>query len=132
MKNKTVIAALIALIVLIFVALFCVWVGKNIYEGVRPADEQPALAEQTLPARVSNVADAERIYLAFGNPSNATGDISNRENYLIVKNAYALSYNNSRGTPNWVAWRVTEADLGDVERSNDFRPDPDLPNDFKH
>src|SRR5437773_599789 len=132
MKNKTVIGALIALIALVFVALFCVWVGKNIYEGVRPAaNEQPALAEQTLPARVSSVADAERVYLAFGNPSSATADISNYDNYLIVKNAYALSYNNSRGTPNWVAWRVTQADLGDVERQNDFRPDPDLPIGFR-
>lgn len=79
------------------------------------------------PPKPSNAKEAETIYLAFGNPSNATANVSNRDNYLVVNTAYALSYNNSKGTPNWVAWRVTEGDLGDVDRQNDFRPDETLP-----
>ncbi len=48
----------------------------------------------------------------------------------MVNNAYALSYNNSRGAANWVAWRISQADFGGAERQNDFRPDPNLPKTF--
>ena len=30
----------------------------------------------------------------------------------MVKPYFAMSYNDSTGTPNWVSWRVTAADLG--------------------
>ena len=80
-----------------------------------------------LPARVANINDAQRVYLAFGDPSGATTRGADPNNYLMVNTAYALSYNNSRGTPNWVAWRLTESDLGDVGRSGDFQPNEELP-----
>ena len=41
--------------------------------------------------------------LLFGNPSGATADIANENNYLMVKPQYSLSYNRSKATPNWVA-----------------------------
>jgi endonuclease G len=65
--------------------------------------------------------------MLLGNPSNATPDPFNRDNYLMLKPNYALSYNDSRGTPNWVSWRVTEADLGDAPRKPEFDPDDTLP-----
>jgi endonuclease G, mitochondrial len=65
--------------------------------------------------------------LLLGNPSNATADVANENNYLMVKPQYSLSYNRSRATANWVAWRLDSSWIGQTERQDDFRPDPDLP-----
>jgi endonuclease G len=67
--------------------------------------------------------------LVMGNPSNATSDVSNRNNYLIIRKQYDLSYNNTEGRPNWVSWRLTSDDIGVQERGN-FHADPDLPDGF--
>jgi DNA/RNA endonuclease G (NUC1) len=65
--------------------------------------------------------------LILGNPSGATGDIANENNYLMIKPQYSLSYNRSKATPNWVAWRLDSSWLGGAQRQDDYRPDPDLP-----
>lgn len=65
--------------------------------------------------------------LLLGNPSNATSDISNENNYLMIKPQYTLSYNRSKATPNWVAWKLDRSWLGNAPRQDDYRPDPDLP-----
>ncbi|MEP6901690.1 MAG: DNA/RNA non-specific endonuclease, partial [Actinomycetota bacterium] len=65
--------------------------------------------------------------LLLGNPSNATPDIANENNYLLVKPQYTLSHNRSKATPNWVAWRLDSNWLGSTPRQDDFRPDPSLP-----
>ncbi len=66
-------------------------------------------------------------HLLLGNPSQAKTDISQPDNYLIIKPQYVLSYNNTRHTPNWVSWQLNNSWLGNVPRSNDFRPDDSLP-----
>ncbi len=63
----------------------------------------------------------------FGNPSNATDNPTNTDNFLIVGEGSVVSYNNSRGTPNWVSWRTTKADLGEKLERPEFQPDPRLP-----
>ncbi|MEJ7849463.1 MAG: DNA/RNA non-specific endonuclease [Pyrinomonadaceae bacterium] len=65
--------------------------------------------------------------LLFGNPSNATPNIANENNYLMFKPQYTLSYNRSRATANWVAWRLDSTWIGGVQRQDDFRPDSALP-----
>lgn len=65
--------------------------------------------------------------LLLGNPSNATTDIANENNYLMNKAQYSLSYNRSKATANWVAWRLDSSWIGSAPRQNDFRPDPALP-----
>jgi DNA/RNA endonuclease G (NUC1) len=67
--------------------------------------------------------------LLLGNPSNATADIANENNYLMVKPQYSLSYNRSEATPNWAAWRLDSNWIGanPVQRQDDFRPDSTLP-----
>jgi endonuclease G len=65
--------------------------------------------------------------LALGNPSAATPSPSNYDNYLMVRPQYALAYNRSRGTANWVAWHLSPAWRGDAPRQNNFRADRDLP-----
>ncbi len=66
-------------------------------------------------------------HILFGNPSNATPDIANENNYLMFKPQYILSYNRSRATANWVAWRLDSTWIGSAPRQDDFRPDSDLP-----
>jgi endonuclease G len=65
--------------------------------------------------------------LVFGNPSNATADVANENNYLMAKPQYTLSYNRSKATANWVAWRLDSTWIGNSGRQDDFRPDTTLP-----
>ncbi|MGE3465629.1 MAG: DNA/RNA non-specific endonuclease [Pyrinomonadaceae bacterium] len=65
--------------------------------------------------------------LLLGNPSNATGEIANENNYLMQKPQYSLSYNRSKATPNWVAWRLDSTWIGTAPRQDDYRPDTTLP-----
>jgi endonuclease G, mitochondrial len=65
--------------------------------------------------------------LILGNPSKATADVANENNYLMAKPQYSLSYNRSKATPNWVAWRLDTSWLGSTQRQDDYRPDPALP-----
>lgn len=65
--------------------------------------------------------------LIFGNPSGATADIANENNYLMPKPQYTLSYNRAKGTANWVAWRLASNWIGSTPRQDNFRPDSSLP-----
>ena len=67
------------------------------------------------------------IHLALGNPSNAKSSTTNADNYLMLKPQYALSYNKSKGIPNWVSWQLNQSWLGNAPRQNNFRPDDSLP-----
>ncbi|NDK54776.1 DNA/RNA non-specific endonuclease [Pontibacter fetidus] len=73
----------------------------------------------------STVLDGE--HLLLGNPSSATSDEGNFNNYLIERPQYALSYSRDRGTPNWVSWYVSKDWLGTTDRQDDFRADQSLP-----
>lgn len=66
-------------------------------------------------------------HLLLGNPSGATTDIANENNYLMYKPQYVLSYNRSRATANWVSWRLDSSWIGSAPRQDDFRPDDSLP-----
>jgi endonuclease G len=70
------------------------------------------------------------VQLTLGNPSNATADVANENNYLMLKDQYALSYSRSRGIPNWVSWHVSNDWIGTVDRQDDFRADMSLPADW--
>ncbi|HMT06602.1 MAG TPA: DNA/RNA non-specific endonuclease [Pyrinomonadaceae bacterium] len=70
-------------------------------------------------------------FLPYGNPSGATFDIENRDNYLLVRETHISSYNNSRGTINWTAWFTTAKDLGDDRDRPRFEADRTLPNGFR-
>lgn len=69
-------------------------------------------------------------HLLLGNPSNATADPGNADNYLMEKPQYVLSYNRSLGTANWVSWQLNSSWLGSTDRQDDFRPDESLPEGF--
>lgn len=85
----------------------------------------------TVTPKVSTpVKPTTSVHLLLGNPSNATATVTTPDNYLLVKPQYALSYNNTKGTPNWVSWQLNQSWLGSVDRQNNFRPDDTLPNGF--
>ncbi|WP_324671093.1 DNA/RNA non-specific endonuclease [Hymenobacter sp. GOD-10R] len=66
--------------------------------------------------------------IALGNPSGAVTDVSQPNNYLLVKPQYVVGYNRDEGKPNWVSWHVDNSDRGGIDRQDDFRNDPSLPN----
>jgi endonuclease G, mitochondrial len=70
------------------------------------------------------------VHLTMGNPTNATADVTLPNNYLMEKPTYALSYNKSKGTPNWVSWHLEPAWFGSLARVDTFRPDPAIPPDW--
>ena len=81
--------------------------------------------EARRPAPVSNNPN-----LAMGNPSAATTDASNANNYLLVKDQYVMSYNRDFKTPNWVSWQLDTDWLGSSGRTGAFSPDESLPASF--
>ena len=66
-------------------------------------------------------------HIALGNPSNATSSILQNNNYLMEKDQYVLSYNDSKRTANWVSWHLSKSWVGSVSRQDDFRADVALP-----
>ena len=70
---------------------------------------------------------AESVHVSLGNPTSAEPDTTDADNYLILKKQYALSYNRSLGHANWVSWELSADWLGNADRQDNFRPDPDLP-----
>jgi endonuclease G, mitochondrial len=72
----------------------------------------------------------DSVHILLGNPSGATPDPGNADNFLMVKDQYCLSYNNTNAGPNWVSWHLAASDIGDEARG-DFHPDDSLPEDFK-
>lgn len=54
-------------------------------------------------------------HLQLGTPSNS--------NQIICREGYAIGYNFSRKTVDWIAYRLTPDDFGDVQRQDDFRED---------
>ena len=93
-----------------------------------PAMDRPSASSPTTDTPV--VGDNSNLLL--GNPSDAVTNIHTPDNYLITRPYYTLSYNRSRGGPNWVSWYVGEEWLGDIKRVNDFRADNTLPPNWYH
>lgn len=61
--------------------------------------------------------------LAFGRPTDA----DERDEVLLRRPEFVLSYSPQRGGPNWVAWHLRRADFGDAPRCNCFAADTALP-----
>jgi endonuclease G len=121
-RNRLIIAAVAFAVIAVFIIILGVVVLR--YVSRRATEGGPPGAGTKTPAAKLNAA--------LGDPSGATSDASNKDNYLLVKPQYVLSYNNDKGEPNWVSWHLQASDIGDVERQNNFHPDDALPASFKH
>lgn len=82
-----------------------------------------------LVACFATLPTTDSVHLLLGNPSGAIANLSSPNNYLIVRPQYALSYNRSHATANWVSWQLNRSWLGDLPRGQ-FEPDADLPTDW--
>ncbi|MCR4952581.1 MAG: DNA/RNA non-specific endonuclease [Treponema sp.] len=91
---------------------------------------KPDSSKKTSQPTEADFGYSENQPLFFGNPTDAIGENSSDENYLMVKPQYTLSYNTKTLCPNWVAWHLDSSDIGPSDRMNDFRPDPELPGDW--
>jgi endonuclease G len=68
------------------------------------------------------------VHTTMGNPSGANAVDEN--NYLMEKPEYTVSYNRSRGGPNWVSWHLSDDWIGTLARVDSFRADPAVPADW--
>jgi endonuclease G len=130
-SNGAGIASFFALFVVAFVGL---WLWRAATPTHEPKPEpQPTpilgIGQRTDRPLVGPPTETPEIHLALGNPSGATADATDRENYLLSKPYYALSYNEPKGIPNWVSWCLRWRDLGRAPRK-DFYPDKSLPRSF--
>ena len=95
------------------------------------SERLPEPVEGRINKNISNstadLGHAENTPLYFGNPTDAFADTSLDTNYLMTKPQYTLSYNTSTLCPNWVAWHLDSENMGEADRSDDFRPDTELP-----
>ncbi len=78
-----------------------------------------------------SIVHAQNPNLLMGNPSNASITAADADNYLKDYTNFVLSYNSTKGTPNWVSWRLVATDIGPTKRTNPFHPDTALPSGFK-
>ena len=76
---------------------------------------------------ITQAPPSQSVHLTMGNPSNATEDVSQPMNFLMLKQGYALAYHRDRGTPVWTSWHLDPSWLGSAPRQNDFRADTTLP-----
>lgn len=79
-----------------------------------------------LPVSALAIIDAA-LQMQLGNPSAATTNAANTNNYLMTRPVEALAYANPLGQPRWTSWDLTAADMGSVTRSTSFYVDTNLP-----
>ena len=82
---------------------------------------------------VTGECSSGNVNLTMGNPSGATTDQNNPNNYLLVKPQFCESYSRDKGSPNWVSWQLNSTWCnGTVTRSGSFHTDASLPASFYH
>lgn len=67
------------------------------------------------------------VHTTMGIPDNSTPTLQTPDKYLLVKPQYVASYNSTRRIPNWVSWELNLSELGNTNRDDSFRADPQVP-----
>ncbi|MGB6296541.1 MAG: DNA/RNA non-specific endonuclease, partial [Rivularia sp. (in: cyanobacteria)] len=106
---------------------FLTWCAALVFVALNTGCSTTTQQDTSLPTNRdrTNSPTPSSVHLSLGNPSGA--DANNPNNYLMIKPQYALSYNRDKGIPNWVSWQLNKSWIGNTDRSNDFRPDSELP-----
>lgn len=112
--------------------VFCLMIPQTTEYMPRKVEKTEIEISRQLQIGVSEIADKQvptvsTPHLKMGNPSRAD---TSSNNYLMEKRQYVLSYNQSKGTANWVSWQLNRNWQGQVDRQNDFKPDSELPSNF--
>jgi DNA/RNA endonuclease G (NUC1) len=91
--------------------------------SIRATSANGILGSTPLTVVTQSSSAVYRNHVEFGTPAdgNAGDDI------LLSKTTYALSYNSSRGGPNWVSWNLNASHFGGADRCDCFEADPTLP-----
>jgi endonuclease G len=116
------------LLAILFLLAGAVYLSRSFFD--QAGDQREAAKNTTNPAPTNSPA-SDSIHLLLGNPSGATADEANEDNFLMVNSEFALSYNRSRGTLNWSSWYLKAADVGNDFRKDFFEPDPRLPRNWR-
>lgn len=62
-----------------------------------------------------------------GNPNIALGTpVNNKSEIIISRDQYVISYNKEKRSPNWIAWKLENFQIGSSGRTNNFAQDADL------
>ncbi len=129
-----VISILLVCVALIVLGLWLSRPPDDLARGPNAPDGSPAT--QAFPSNAAlpppPPSGPSSVQMLLGNPSGATEDPVNRDNYLMVKPYFALAYDDSAGEPRWVSWRLCAADLGSAPRKRTFDSDDTLPASFDH
>jgi endonuclease G len=78
-------------------------------------------------ANTLDAPDKKGDNLLLGNPSNATTNVADFNNFLMIEEQFALSYSRDKAIPNWVSWHLSPVWRGSADRQDDFRANPKLP-----
>ncbi len=105
----------------------CLSLLTLLFAGCAPTAQQTSQPSDAQEAQ--EAVEGPRVNVRFGMPSNAKPDPASRDDYLIERPQYVLSYNAQKRTPNWVSWRLRKSDIGNAARAA-FEPDPLLPRGF--
>ncbi len=141
MRGKSKLIFLLILIILILAAGSWYLYGRNpaLEPEQEPAVSEAADSETSVAEEAAGTAGisgsnpeldqghAENNPLFWGNPSDSITDTSATQNYLMEKPQFTICYNSESLIPNWVAWHLDASDLGEADRADTFRPDPELP-----
>lgn len=79
-----------------------------------------------LSALAGRAAIGVDLQMPLGNPAGTAADPADPRRFLLRRAQYALEYNDTTRTANWVSWSLGLADLGASGRG-DFAADPGLP-----
>jgi endonuclease G len=91
---------------------------------------QPAPGQQTPSGDLAPYPGDTSINVLMGDPSRSfISEQKDANNYYLGKPYFSISYNNEKGTPNWVSWCLQKSDLGPGNRV-EFYPDTTLPKGF--
>lgn len=94
-------------------------------QGSSPS--RPPRDEQREPRDRKNERDAVAPAYLNHTELGVPTDRDASDDLLLKKPQFTISYNRILGCPNWTAWNLNESHFGSTKRTDDFRPDSDLP-----
>lgn len=107
----------------VLLAMSLIFASCNKKETQPDPDPSPASPSPEAPDTTGMHVRSMLDNMKMGNPSKARPDTTQYTNFLITKFQYSMSYNRSKGIPNWVSWHLNATWLGYVTRQDVFNPD---------